>query len=88
MKIPWNKSPEVAGWVGLCLIHGATLPTTVSALIGGTKDFPPLSMVLMVWAGLALFLWRAIAQRDALYIASNAVGFCLQSALLSLIVFS
>lgn len=82
-----REIPEAAGWAGLVLIHGATLPVTLKAIFTGSADFPPLSMVLMIWAGLGLFLIRACAQKDFLYIVSNAVGFALQTALLSLIVF-
>lgn len=87
MKDLIKRGPEAAGWIGLVLIHGATLPTTLAALFTGSADFPPLSMVLMIWAGLFLFLIRACAQRDFLYIVSNAVGFALQTALLSVIIF-
>jgi len=78
---------EVGGWVGMCLIHGATLPTTVGNIMGWTHTLPPLSMVLLVWSGLALFLWRAIARRDFLYTVSNAIGFTLNSVLLAIIVY-
>jgi hypothetical protein len=71
----------------MCLIHGATIPVTVSNILGLSSQLPPLSMVLLVWAGLALFLWRAIERKDMLYIVSNAVGFILNSVLLALIVF-
>ena len=87
MKDLIKRGPEAAGWAGLVLIHGATLPTTLAALFTGSADFPPLSMVLMIWAGLFLFLVRACADRDFLYIVSNAVGFALQTALLSVIIF-
>ena len=78
---------EMGGWLGMLLIHGATIPVTVSNIMGWSNKLPPLSMVLLVWAGLALFLWRAIARNDVLYIVSNAVGFVLNSVLLALIVF-
>jgi hypothetical protein len=78
---------EMAGWVGMVLIHGATMPVTISNIAGISDALPPLSMVLLVWAGLALFLWRAIARKDMLYIVSNAVGFFLNSVLLALIVY-
>lgn len=42
-------------------------------------------MVLMVWAGLLLFLWKAVVDKDLLYIVSNAIGFALNSALLAVI---
>jgi hypothetical protein len=86
-KIKEMPAAEKGGWVGMLLIHGATIPVTVSNIMGWSSQLPPLSMVLLVWAGLALFLWRAIARNDTLYIVSNAVGFVLNSVLLALIVF-
>jgi hypothetical protein len=78
---------EKAGWLGMVLIHGATMPVTVSNIAGISDALPPLSMVLLVWMGLALFLWRAVARKDMLYIVSNAIGFFLNSVLLALIVY-
>lgn len=86
-KIKEMPAAELGGWIGMCLIHGATVPVTVSNILGWSSQLPPLSMVLLVWSGLALFLWRAIARSDTLYIVSNAVGFVLNSILLALIVF-
>ena len=76
---------EIGGWVGMVLIHGATIPTSVSVIMGWSSDLPPLDMVLMIWAGLFLFFLRAVAQVDWLYLVSNAVGFALQSVLLAII---
>ena len=78
---------EIGGWVGMLLIHGATIPTSVSVIAGWSDRLPPLDMILMIWAGLFLFLLRGIAQKDWLYIVSNAVGFALQSLLISIILF-
>jgi uncharacterized protein with PQ loop repeat len=82
-----NKLSELAGWVGMLLIHGATLPTTISVILGYSTNLPPASMVLLVWTGLFLFLIRAIANNDKLYIVSNAIGFFFNTILLALIVF-
>ena len=71
----------------MLLIHGATLPTTLSVILGYSTNLPPASMVLLVWTGLFLFLIRAVAQNDKLYIVSNAIGFFFNSVLLALIVF-
>ena len=71
----------------MLLIHGATLPTTLSVILGYSTNLPPASMVLLVWTGLFLFLIRAVAQNDKLYIVSNAIGFFFNSILLALIVF-
>ena len=80
-----KKFAEVGGWFGMFLIHGATLPVTLSVILGFSNHLPPLSMVVMVWAGLALFFLRALARFDYLYLVSNAVGFSFQSVLLYLI---
>jgi uncharacterized protein with PQ loop repeat len=82
-----NKLANLSGWVGMVLIHGATLPTTLSIILGYSTAMPPVSMVLLIWSGLFLFLISAIANKNLLYIVSNSVGFFFQSVLLALIVF-
>jgi hypothetical protein len=82
-----NKLSNISGWIGMLLIHGATLPTTLSIVLGYSTAMPPVSMILMVWFGLFLFLIPAIVNRNMLYIVSNSVGFFFQSTLLALIVF-
>jgi hypothetical protein len=77
---------ETCGWLGMILIHAATLPTSLGVILGYSNNLPPLSMVLMVWSGLFLFLVRALGRNDRLYIISNAVGFFFNSVLLALIV--
>lgn len=85
--VTFEKFGAVAGWVGMVLIHGATLPVTIKNILGISTAMPPIEMVLLVWTGLFLFLIRAIANRDTLYIVSNAIGFFFNSILLALIVF-
>jgi hypothetical protein len=82
-----KKISEFAGWLGMILIHSATLPVTLGIILGYSDTVPPASMILLVWTGLFLFLIRAIAQNDKLYIVSNAIGFFFNSVLLVLIVF-
>jgi hypothetical protein len=82
-----NKLANISGWIGMVLIHGATLPTTLSVIMGYSTAMPPLSMILLIWSGLFLFLISAIANKNLLYIVSNSVGFFFQSILLALIVF-
>ena len=78
---------EIGGWIGMILIHGATVPTTMSVILGYSSELPPLNMVLLVWSGLFLFLLRAIVARDTLYIVSNTIGFFFNTILLTLIVY-
>lgn len=82
-----QKVYEFCGWIGMVLIHSATLPVTINTILGNTTNLPPASMVLLVWFGLFMFLIRAIGNNDKLYIVSNAVGFFFNSILLALIVF-
>jgi hypothetical protein len=82
-----KKLTDFSGWIGMLLIHGATLPTTISVILGYSTALPPVSMVLLIWSGLFLFLVSAIANKNTLYIVSNSVGFFFQSILLILIVF-
>jgi hypothetical protein len=82
-----SKFSEFAGWLGMILIHSATLPVTLGIILGYSDTLPPDSMVLLVWTGLFLFLIRAIGNNDKLYIVSNSIGFFFNSVLLILIVF-
>ena len=86
-KIRGMAAPELAGWLAMVMLHSNTMPTTISVIMGYNAILPPLSMVLLTWAGLALYLWRAIYQKDMLYIVSNGIGFALNSLLLAIIVF-
>ena len=71
----------------MVLIHGATIPPSVSVIMGWSSDLPPLDMVLLIWSGVFLFFIRALARIDWLYLVSNAVGFFLQSVLLAIILY-
>lgn len=83
----FQKYAEVLGYLGMLLIHGATLPTAIAVILGYSDNLPPLDMVLMLQIGLFMFLIRAIARNDTLYIISNGFGFFMQTILLSLIIF-
>ena len=82
-----NLLGEIGGWIGMVLIHSATLPTSISVIAGWSTHVPPLDMVLMIWLGLGCFLVRSITNFDMLYLVSNCVGFTAQTVLLLLIIF-
>ena len=77
---------EICGWLGAGLIHFATIPTTLGVILGNNPRLPEISLVVLVWTGLFLYLIRALARKDWLYIISNAIGFFLNSILLIIIV--
>jgi hypothetical protein len=80
-----KKAGALCGWIGMILIQLSVIPSTVKLLYGITANTPPLDLVLMVWAGLLLFLIRSVTHKDMLYITSNGIGFVFQSILLALI---
>ena len=87
----WNTDrpkaiAEFGGYAGMALLQGATLPQMISAIFYGSADLAPLSMVLMVWIGLLLYLVRAVYQGDFLYIISNGIGVLLNFVLMVLII--
>jgi hypothetical protein len=80
-----NKLAEIGGWIGMILIHGATIPTSLAVIMGWSDHLPPIDMIVMVWLGLLLFFLRALARFDWLYLVSNAIGFILNTIILVLI---
>lgn len=83
-----QRMQETIGLIGMVLVQCASFPTLYMLAAGHTVSLPDLSLVLLLMTGLALYFWRAVLQRDRVYMVSNAVGFAVQSAMLSAIIFS
>lgn len=84
-----NKSiANLAGWLGMLLLQCATVPTLLGQILGEGGPLPPASLVIMVWSGLALYMLRAVADNDKLYMTSNGIGLFFNSILMALIIFS
>lgn len=85
---PSNKLlGEIGGYAGMALLQGATLPQIYDAIFSPeTANLAPLSMVLMVWAGLLLYFIRAFVQRDMLYLISNGIGLVCNFILMIIII--
>ncbi len=74
------------GYLGIVLIQGATMPAMLTFILGdGSSALPPLSMTLLIWGGLLLFLARSLDRKDMVAIISNSIGFVLQSVMLAII---
>ena len=71
----------------MLLVQCASFPALYELIVLGQAELPPLSMVLMMQIGLALYFWRAIIQKDFIYLVSNGIGFCIQTMLFCLIIF-
>jgi hypothetical protein len=82
-----NIGPGVFAWLAVILLHSATIPSLLAVMVGLSDNMPPVEMVLLVWAGLAMLFMQAIVQRNVLQIVTISVGFILQDVLLALIFF-
>ena len=76
---------DMCGYAAIGLIQGATMPSMLSYIITGSGELPPLTMTLMIWAGLFLYLVRSFYRKDMVAIISNSIGFVLQSIMLAII---
>ncbi len=70
------------------LVQCASFPTLYMLAVGHNVSLPDLSLVLCLMVGLALYFWRAVLQRDRVYVVSNALGFAVQTAMFTVIIFS
>ena len=62
---------ETIAWIGLILIHAATVPTLLAVMSGLTEKMPPVDLVLFVWAGLSLFFVRAAILKDMVMVITR-----------------
>jgi hypothetical protein len=56
-------------------------------MFGITDTMPPIDIILIVWAALALFFMKAIIQKDRLNLITIGVGFMAQAVVMALIFF-
>lgn len=69
----------------MLLLNFATVPTTVDVIMGRSPDLPELSLVTITLAGLTLYMTRAIALKDKLYMTSNGIALVLYVVLLVIV---
>jgi hypothetical protein len=82
-----HLSAETLGWIGVILVHLATIPTLVAVLTGLTEKLPPVDMIALMWLGLFTFFVRSVIAKDLLNIITIGFGFFVQSMLMALIIF-
>jgi hypothetical protein len=82
-----NRTQETVGWIGMILVQCASFPSLYMLAMGHDVSLPDLSLVLLLMGGLAMYFWRALLQRDRIYLISNALGFSVQACMLSVIIY-
>ena len=80
-------SADTLAWLTNIALHCATLPTFLALMTGISDKTPPVDIVMMLWAALALLFFRAVLLKDLLNIVTIGVGFMLQAMALILIFF-
>jgi hypothetical protein len=78
---------ETIAWIGIVLVHAATIPTMISIMSGLSDKMPPVDLILFIWGGLSMLFVRAVILRDMLHIVTIGLGFIIHSTLLALILF-
>jgi hypothetical protein len=78
---------ETIAWIGIVLVHAATIPTMISIMSGLSEKMPPVDLILFIWGGLSMLFVRAVILRDILHIVTIGLGFIIHSTLLALILF-
>lgn len=75
------------GWTGLIALHAVTIPSLFGLMTGLTDNTPPIDMVIILWAAMALFYIKAILEKNVVSLIIIGLGFIMQSILMALVFF-
>jgi len=82
-----HVSSHTLGWVTILLLHLASIPTLIALLMAQSDKLPPIDIMIFVWAGLTTLFFKALIEKNSLYIATICMGFLAQTVLMGLIFF-
>lgn len=80
-------SAHTLGWITIILLHFSSVPTLLAVLMGKTDMLPPVDIMVFVWSALITMFFKALIEKNSLYIATICLGFAAQTVLMSLILF-
>lgn len=80
-------SAHTLGWISIVLLHVASAPTLLAVLLTTGDKLPPVDLMIFIWAALITIFFKSLIERNFLYIATNCLGFCAQTVIMSLILF-
>jgi len=75
------------GWTALIALHAVTVPSMFGLMTGLTDNTPPIDMVIILWAAMALFYIKAILEKNVISLVIIGLGFIMQSILMALVFF-
>ena len=82
-----HVSAHTLGWLTIILLHLSSIPTLVSVLMAQSDKLPPVDLMVFVWSALITLFFKALIERNFLYIATICLGFAAQTVIMSLILF-
>ena len=80
-------SAHTLGWVSILLLHFASLPTLLAVLTAQSDRLPPVDLMIFVWSALVTIFFKALIERNFLYIATICLGFAAQTIIMGFILF-
>lgn len=79
-----NVSAHTLGWIAIVLLFFSNVPTLIAVLLGKSDTLPPVDIVIFLFAGLIALFFKALIEKNFLYIATICMGFAAQAVLMSL----
>lgn len=80
-------SIDGVGWTALIALHAVTVPSLFGIMTGLSSTTPPIDMVIILWAAMALFYIKAILEKNVISLIIIGLGFIMQSILMALVFF-
>lgn len=80
-------SSHTLGWITILLLHFSSIPTLVAVLMAQSDKLPPVDLMIFVWSALITLFFKALIERNVLYLATICLGFAAQTVIMSLILF-
>jgi len=80
-------SAHTLGWLAIVLCHLASIPTLISVLVAQNDKMPPVDLMLFVWAALITMFFKALIEKNTLYVATICLCFVAQTLIMGLILF-
>jgi len=80
-------SIEGINWTALLTLQTVLLPSLLGLMSGLTDDVPPIDIVLILYAAMALLYIKAILEKNVISLIIIGAGFIGQSVLMALIFF-
>ena len=80
-------SAHTLGWVAIILLFLANIPTLLAVLMGKSDILPPVDLMVFLYAGMIALFFKALIEKNSLYIATICLGFASHAVMQSLILY-